>query len=242
MNRLRAILTQRRLTTAVGAAIVTGIGGWGLFRFSTRHAVFRPLPDHDPLVQSHFHRAFNPHCNQALSDIYGSTVRVEDLDPKLVDDFKNGGSKLIERYCQGIFGRWAFSIQRRLVQSFSSAQPPPGVKDVTSKQGILNDEFNIGTLIAKEFSVLQKSPRSIILRGGEPNPSSKAGLRKLDVLSEIEVTMNDDKTEISFAYKNMFFNGEGTASPPPLPEFVTPLHLMYAKALAANGVTNCMRK
>jgi hypothetical protein len=31
---------------------------------------------------------------------------VEDLDPKLVDDFRNGGSKLIERYCQGIFGRW----------------------------------------------------------------------------------------------------------------------------------------
>jgi hypothetical protein len=89
---------------------------------------------------------------------------------------------------------------------------------------------------------LQKSPRSIILRGGEPNPSNKDGLRKLDVLSEIEITTNDDKTEITFAFKNMFFSGEGMASPPPLPEFMTPLHLMYAKALAANGVTNCMRK
>lgn len=242
MNRVGAILTRRRLNTVVGAAVVTGIGGWGTFWLSTRHAVFRPLPDHDPLVQSHFHEAFNPHNNQALSDIYSSTVRVEDLDPKLVDDFRNGGSKLIERYCQGIFGRWAFAIQRQLVQSLSSAQPPPGVKDVTSTKEILNDEFNLGTLISKEFSVLQKSPRSIILRGGEPNPSNKDGLRKLDVLSEIEITTNDDKTEITFAFKNMFFSGEGMASPPPLPEFMTPLHLMYAKALAANGVTNCMRK
>ncbi|CAG9990126.1 unnamed protein product [Clonostachys byssicola] len=242
MNKLGAILTRRRLNTAVGAAFVTGIGGWGTFWFSTRHATFRPLPDHDSLVQSHFHQAFNPHKNQALSDIYSSTIRVEDLDPKLVDDFRNGGSKLIERYSQGIFGRWAFAIQRQLVQSFSSAQPPPGVKDVTSTKEILNDEFNLGTLISKEFFVLQKSPRSIILRGGEPNPSNKDGLRKLDVLSEIEITTNDDKTEITFAFKNMFFSGEGMASPPPLPEFMTPLHLMYAKALAANGATNCMRK
>lgn len=106
MNRLGTILTRRRLSTVVGAAVVTGIGGWGTFWFSTRHAVFRPLLDDDPLVQSHFHQAFNPHHNQALSDIYSSTIRVEDLDPKLVDDFRNGGSKLIERYCQGIFGRW----------------------------------------------------------------------------------------------------------------------------------------
>ncbi|CAH0043481.1 unnamed protein product [Clonostachys solani] len=242
MNRLGTFVTRRRLNTVVGVAIVTGIGGWGSFWFSTRHAVFRPLPDHDPLVQGHFHQAFNPHNNQALSDIYASTVRVEDLDRKLVDDFRNGGSKLIERYCQGIFGRWAFAIQRGLVQSFSSVQPPPGVKDVSSTIEILNDEFNLGTLIAKEFSVLQKSPRSIILRGGQPNPNNKDGLRQLDVLSEIQVSMNDDETEISFEYKNMFFNGEGMASPPPLPEFIAPLHLMYAKALAANGVTNCMKK
>jgi hypothetical protein len=38
----------------------------------------------------------------------------------------------------------AFAIQRQLVQSLSSAQPPPGVKDVTSTKEILNDEFNLG--------------------------------------------------------------------------------------------------
>lgn len=53
----------------------------------------------------------------------------------------------------------------------------------------------------------------------------------------VEIDM-ESKTAI-FQLKCMFYNGQIKGSQPPLPEAMVPLHLIYAKALAANGVANC---
>lgn len=43
-----------------------------------------------------------------------------------------------------------------------------------------------------------------------------------------------------FRLKCMFYSGQVKGSAPPLPKAVMPLHLIYARALAANGTANCL--
>ena len=51
----------------------------------------------------------------------------------------------------------------------------------------------------------------------------------------------DEKQGIAvFRLKCMFFSGQVKGSPPPLPKALMPLHLIYARALAASGTANCL--
>lgn len=53
------------------------------------------------------------------------------------------------------------------------------------------------------------------------------------------VDVDRSRGEVVFQLKCMFYNGKVKDSPPPLPEAMMPLHLIYARALAASGVSNC---
>lgn len=85
--------------------------------------------------------------------------------------------------------------------------------------------------------MVEKSQSSVVLRGG--SPSDTDGLRKVDVLVEASVDVDHEQKEAVFGLKCMFYSGVPKGAPPPLPKAVEPLHLIYAKAMAANGVTRC---
>lgn len=50
----------------------------------------------------------------------------------------------------------------------------------------------------------------------------------------------DDQNKVAiFGFKCMIYSGTPEGAPPPLPKGLNPLHLIYARALAANGVQRC---
>lgn len=97
----------------------------------------------------------------------------------------------------------------------------------------------VGTAISGHFVVLEKTPASVLLRGG--SPSDEHGLREVDTLMQGVVDIDTREDVAIFKLKCMFYNGQVKGSPAPFPEAMTPLHLIYAKALAANGTANCKR-
>lgn len=96
-----------------------------------------------------------------------------------------------------------------------------------------------GTSICNELMVIEKTPTSILFRGGSPQDSD--GLKKVDVLLQAIAEIDWKKEEVVFRLKCMFYCGQLQGAPPPLPEFLMPLHLLYARAMAANGVANCRK-
>jgi hypothetical protein len=94
-----------------------------------------------------------------------------------------------------------------------------------------------GTGISGHFVVVEKTPASILLRGG--TPSDENGLREVDNFMQGVVDVNQEEGVVVFQLKCIFYSGRVKGGPPPFPEVLTPLHLIYAKGLAANGVVNC---
>jgi hypothetical protein len=97
-----------------------------------------------------------------------------------------------------------------------------------------------GTTVGGELEVVEKTATSILFRGG--SPADGDGLKEVDVLLQSIVEVDHGKGEVIFRLKCMFYSGNRKGAAPPLPEFIMPLHLMYARALAANGVANCRKR
>lgn len=96
-----------------------------------------------------------------------------------------------------------------------------------------------GTGISNHFVVIEKTPTSVLFRGG--SPSDENGLRAVDSLMQGVVAIDDKEGVAVLGLKCMFYSGQVKGSQPPLPRAMMPLHLIYAKALAANGTANCRR-
>ena len=106
-----------------------------------------------------------------------------------------------------------------------------------------------GTRIGGEFEVISTDATSIILRGGQPtknSPLQKTGdgqgadVRDVDVLAELSIEVDLEEETIEFRFKGIFFCGTGVGSKPPLPEFLDPLHRLYARALLREGSQACL--
>jgi hypothetical protein len=87
--------------------------------------------------------------------------------------------------------------------------------------------------------VIEKTPTSILFRGGSPPDGEN--LKEVDVLLQGLASIDHEAGEVVFRLKCMFYSGQNEGAPPPLPEFLMPLHLMYARAMAANGVAKCKK-
>lgn len=112
MNSLRRIQVQRpTLTRAIASIAVCSAAattaGAASYWFATRKQKFHELNDpNDGLLNSKLYKAFNPHENEDLSDIYEARIPLSEVRPDLISDFKRGGSKLVERYSSGLLGGW----------------------------------------------------------------------------------------------------------------------------------------
>lgn len=83
-------------------ASLAGAGAWQLW---TMNCYFELLgPDNDPLFQSRYFEQHNPGNHPSLNDSCVRKVPLSQIPPDLVDDALNGGSKLVERFCAGVWG------------------------------------------------------------------------------------------------------------------------------------------
>lgn len=155
--------------------------------------------------------------------------------------------------------RAGFAVQRRLSIRHARQSDKVSADELYTKAQIMDSAFEAGEIwykiyginmqplmlwypgtgISDHFVVIEKTPTSVLFRGG--SPSDENGLRAVDSLMQGVVDIDEKEGVAVLRLKCMFYSGQVKGSPPPLPKAVTPLHLIYAKSLAANGVANCRR-
>lgn len=85
-----------------GSVALASAGGW---QFWTRHCFFEPFgPENDPIFQSDHYKRHNPENHPSLKDSCVRKVPLSQIPSELVDDTLKGGSKLVERFCAGVWG------------------------------------------------------------------------------------------------------------------------------------------
>jgi hypothetical protein len=90
------------LSKVMASVALAGAGGWQLW---TRQCYFEPFgPENDPIFQSDHYKRLNPGNHPSLKDSCVRRVPLSQISPELVDDTLKGGSKLVERFCAGIWG------------------------------------------------------------------------------------------------------------------------------------------
>lgn len=96
-----ASLFIKPLAIVTPLAVPTGLFIW------TKHCKFEPMdPATDSTFHSTFYRRFNPNQNPAFYDVCVRRIPLTKLDPELAKDAEQGGSKLVERFAQGVWGGW----------------------------------------------------------------------------------------------------------------------------------------
>lgn len=107
------------------AASIAGAAGWQLL---TRHCYFEPFgPENDPLFLSQYFKQHNPGSHPSLNDSCVRKVPLSQIPQELVDDARNGGSKLLERFCAGVWGGYG--------KLLSKARGTAGSRDVVTDRG-----------------------------------------------------------------------------------------------------------
>jgi hypothetical protein len=93
-----------RATHILQGTVVSALASIGAFYNWTKHCEVAPLdPTVEPLFKSLFFRRYNPHNNFAQSDVIIRRIPLHHLQPELIEDSRNGGSKLVEHFCGAIW-------------------------------------------------------------------------------------------------------------------------------------------
>ena len=102
-------------------AVATFTGTTGFIVWS-KHCHFEPV---DPVTDSTFktqsYRRLNPSNNPTFHDVCVRRIPLTKLDPELAKDAEKGGSKLVERFAQGVWGgsgRPPHSLSCIMVQTY----------------------------------------------------------------------------------------------------------------------------
>ncbi len=103
--RKPSLLRAAKIISTTGLATLTT--GSTCYFLATRDQTFHHLDETtDPLALHPLTRSFNPHANKSLSDIYEARLPLSKIEPELLEDYRHGGSRLVERYCGGVLGGW----------------------------------------------------------------------------------------------------------------------------------------
>lgn len=130
--RLNRQTLARGFAGALAVGAVTSATGVSTFWLATRQQKFLALDANDDLLRSTFYQKFNPFSNEDLSDIYEARLPISQIRPDLVADFKQGGSKLIERYCSGLLGGWGKLSESSMHDDSHSPNILVRVRDTTA--------------------------------------------------------------------------------------------------------------
>ncbi|KAK1712550.1 hypothetical protein BDP67DRAFT_517656 [Colletotrichum lupini] len=237
---MASFFSKARLATfskfAAGATI-TGAAGFHLW---TRQCAFDDTftPANDPIFQHSLLKKVNPNNNPDFHDCCYRTVPFDKLRPDLVEDALSGGSKLVETYSAGVWGRYAFNIQRKIMEMARKDESNAG--DLWEKEELLKSTYPVGTAFADDFIVIEKSPSSILLRGGLSPRVAPDGPRELDSIISLGADLDRQARVVSFKLKSILLNGVSDGNDAPLPGPAVFLHRQYARLLVTAGVDHCV--
>ncbi|KAF5495083.1 hypothetical protein CGCS363_v009240 [Colletotrichum siamense] len=234
---MASIFTRARLLAfskfAAATAVVVPTG----FHLWTRQCCLDESfsPATDSLFQHPFLKKVNPDNNGGFHDCFVREVAFENVRPGLLEDALGGGSKLVETYAAGVWGRYAFTVQRKLMERARKNESNAG--DIWDKEGLLKSTYPVGTILADDFIVIDKSPNTIMFRGGV-SPREQ-GPREMDTFITLVTELDPQKRVVRFKIKSMMIdrvsNGKGA-----LMGVVVALHQQYAKLLLTAGVDHCV--
>ena len=122
LESLQAGISDTKMPTSLRSKVLQGIAvgtlsSIGAFFVWTKHCKIEYLhPTSEPLFTNQWYKKLNVNANPTLHDECVRRLPLFKLKPELVEDAKNGGSKLVEGLSQGVWGGFGTSLQ---VSSFS---------------------------------------------------------------------------------------------------------------------------
>lgn len=95
----------RPLSILVQGTILTTLTSAAAFTVWTKHSQFEPIDaSTDTIVNSSLYKKYNPNQNPSVKDVCVRRIALIKIDPDLVKDAHDGGSKLVDRFTQGVWG------------------------------------------------------------------------------------------------------------------------------------------
>lgn len=77
----------------------------------SKHCTFVDFsPATDPVFQSAFFKKYNPSMNPTTHDLCVRRIPLFKLRTDLVEDASNGGTKMVEAFCAGVWGGFGTSL------------------------------------------------------------------------------------------------------------------------------------
>ena len=250
-----------RLSMLLQGTGMTLFASASTFYVWTKHCHFVPLsPTTDPIFRSPYYAQYNPSANQTTHDLCVRKLPLFKLRPELVEDARDGGAKLVESFCAGVWGGFGmcsssscfyiygegmgltrnavYDIQRHYL-SLKYRNTTTTSHQLWTRPALLESTYEPGTQITDHFEVLTKTPTSIIVRCGDS--PLKREVRADDGLFEMEAEVNMEKGYAEFRLKSVFYQGMGKAEGPPMGPFMWWAHKMYTKGMMEGAVRNVKR-
>ncbi|KAH7156738.1 hypothetical protein EDB81DRAFT_398769 [Dactylonectria macrodidyma] len=233
--------TRRRLVGLAQATAGASFAGAAGFWFWTRKCHFEEFgPHNDNLFRYPMLKQINPYNNPDSHDMCVRRVPFSQLKPELLEDTLQGGSKLVEAFCRGIWGRYGYSIQRKIMESWKDDS---NQGDLWTKEELLTSTYEPDTFITNHFHVWEKTPQSLTIRGCVPPRQTTPTPMPMENVIEIRADLDKEKQEAVLRLKMMIFDGTQGASqePDPFGGFPGWLHRRYSALLVEAGAGNCMQ-
>ncbi|WYZ43137.1 hypothetical protein EsH8_VI_000836 [Colletotrichum jinshuiense] len=237
---MASFFSRARLATfskfAAGTAVAVPAG----FHLWTRQCAFDEnfSPATDPIFQHPFLKKVNPKNNPDFHDCCFRTVPFDRIRPELLEDALSGGSKLVETYSAGVWGRYGFSIQRKIMEKARKDESNAG--DLWEKEQLLKSTYPVGTIFADDFIVIDKSPNNLMLRGGHSPRVAPDSPREMDTFITLTTELDPQACVAKFKLKSMVLDGVSEGKGVPLGGVEVFLHQQYAKFLLTAGVDHCI--
>ncbi|KAH0832543.1 hypothetical protein FOPE_01224 [Fonsecaea pedrosoi] len=259
MGLRSGIFKLARGATAVGA---TSIGCFYLF---TRKCQWHEINDaSDSIMTSRFFNKYNPWHNPTLIDVCVRRVRLSDLPPELVSDMRQGGTKLIERFCGSVWGGFGesdtriglsdkneytglvltkngwmdpgFTPQRLLWAKLFRGLPGRSTQ-LWESADLFASNYEIGTIVTDHLEVIAKEPTSILFRAGKSQGTAGESLRDHDSLLEVAIDPDFDAGVADLSIKTAMYQGASKAATTEKPmEKVQRLHMWYTELLMESAL------
>ncbi|OQV08923.1 hypothetical protein CLAIMM_13130 [Cladophialophora immunda] len=226
-----------RSALTVGMGALTTVPAFVLW---TRNCSIEDLPSTDELFRHASFAKYNP-TPVPVSEMRDVCVRrypLSQIRADLVEDARRGGTALIETFNQGIWGGFGYAFQRWYLQR-KYGMLPETQSQLWSKQSLLQSKYEVGTEFTDHLVVLDKTPQSILLRGGQSPRNQPQSPRDMDGLLEIQAVPDFDRGYIDFKFKSVFFAGtgfEGASGAKIVPSALDWAHKQYTKLLVESGL------
>ncbi|KAL6921222.1 hypothetical protein FSHL1_005193 [Fusarium sambucinum] len=240
MFRVSPLFRQRLLLVAKVAAGIS-ITGAGTFHLVTRNCYFEPFgPENGRSLFKHpLLKQINPWNKPGSSDSCITKVPFDKLDKALIEDAKNGGTKLVERFVAGMWGGFGYGIQRRIMTLFKDNI---NKNDLWTKRELLESTYEPGTYFTNHFLVLSKTPTCITMRGCFDPHQSPPSPMDIDNMVEIHAELDEANQVAILKLRVITFDGRKEASDKedPFGGFGGWLHRRYSTLLVESGARNCI--